>query len=91
MNNNFAGPKSYSANKQLQSTNTTGYNFGTSESKAGAVQRRDLNNFNAYESSVLDTRNMKRAGTEKSAAHNLVSGIKGTSLKGPIKATHIGS
>ena len=43
-NNNFNGGKSYSANKQLQSNNTTGYNFGgpAHDSKNGGVARRDL-------------------------------------------------
>lgn len=93
VNNNFNGGKSYSANKQLQSTNTTGYNFGASESKAAAGgPRRDLNQYNAYESGMLDTRNIKRAGMEKPNGNKaMVGGVKGSQIKGPIKATPINS
>lgn len=89
VNNNFNGAKSYSANKQLQSTNTTGYNFGGSghDSKAGGP-RRDLNvnQYNAYESTLLESHNLNRSGLDKQK--DLVSGVKGSN-KGPIKATPI--
>lgn len=89
--NNFNGAKSYSANKQLQSTNTTGYNFGASghDSKTGGL-RRDLNmnQYNAYESTLLESHNLNRSGLEKSQGKNASSGMKGSN-KGPIKATPI--
>lgn len=87
-NNNFNGGKSYSANKQLQSPNTTGYNFGGSghDSKPGGL-RRDLNQYNAYESSFHESHNLNRSGLDKqNNGKGLVSGLKGSN-KGPIKAT----
>ena len=88
VNNNFNGGKSYSANKQLQSTKTTGYNFGGSghDSKAGGARRElKVYQYNAYDSTLLDNQNLNRSGLERSSkAVNM--GVQGSN-KGPIKAT----
>ena len=92
VNNNFNAAKSYSANKQLQSTNTTGYNFG-----GGA--RRDLSkHYNAYQSDMQNNNladnpnnssNLGFSNMDKSVkGYGAINSVKGTS-KGPIKAVPI--
>jgi hypothetical protein len=91
VNHNFNAGKSYSANKQLQSNNTTGYNFGGPghDAKNGGGPRRDLhvNQYNAYEQNLLDNHNFNRSGLDQSNnGKTFAGGVKGSN-KGPIKAT----
>lgn len=98
VNNNFNAGKSYSANKQLQSTNTTGYNFASSgDSKPGGARRDLSKHYNAYQNDLqnnfmeIPTSNMNFSNVEQKSGKGIaaMSSVKGANkgAAGPIKAT----